>query len=93
MAKEQSELNIIIQKKGQLLIEQSNIEHIKAEVSDSSALIFDKDAVVGIFELKLKDKSQLRDNNAQIAKVSSGYISDSASLVLSGRVLRMLKQR
>ncbi|AEI47059.1 hypothetical protein [Runella slithyformis] len=85
------ELNTRIEKNGQLLVQKSRFRKINAEVKDSSALVFDADAMVDVLEVKLKDSAALRDKNANINKIIPTYISDKASLSLSGKGLRALQ--
>ncbi|RDB05677.1 hypothetical protein [Runella aurantiaca] len=90
IANTEEELNTRIEKNSQLLIEQSSFRKINAEVKDKSTLIFNADATVDLLEMKLNDSAVLRDNNAKITKIVPIYISDKASLSLSGKVLRAL---
>lgn len=86
------DLTAYIEKGGQLLVQKGHFNRLKAEVRDSSRLFFDETASVGRLELTLKDRSRLSDNNTKIDHISPVYISDSASLSLSGRLLKMLHQ-
>jgi hypothetical protein len=90
IAKNQTEFTASIEKNGQLLIEQSSFRKIYAEVKDSSTLIFNADAAVDVLEVKLKDSASLSDHDADITKIVPIYISDKASLSLSGKGLRAL---
>lgn len=93
IATNQGELNARIQKNGQLLVEQSSFKKMNAEVKDSSTLIFNTDATIDLLELKLADQARLQDNEAKIAQIIPVFISDNASLSLSGKGLRALKPR
>jgi hypothetical protein len=84
------ELNTRIEKNGKLLVQKSRFRKINAEVKDSSALVFNEDATVDLLEVNLKDSAALRDNNANISRIIPTYISDKASLSLSGKGLRAL---
>lgn len=90
IAKSGEELNTRIEKNGQLLVEQSSFRKVNAEVKDSSTLIFNADATVDLLEVKLKDSASLSDHDANITKIVPIYISDKASLSLSGKGLRAL---
>lgn len=86
----EEELNTRIEKNSQLLIEQSSFRKINAEVRDKSTLSFKADATVDLLEVKLKDSASLSDHDANITKIIPIYISDKASLSLSGKALRTL---
>ncbi|MEI7586469.1 hypothetical protein [Runella sp.] len=91
VAKNQEELNTQIEKNGQLLVEKSSFKKIKAEVKDNSTLIFNADATVDLLEVTLKDSASLSDHEANITKIVPTYISDKASLSLSGKGIRALR--
>jgi len=91
VAKNQEELNTRIEKNGQLLVEKSSFKKIKAEVKDNSTLIFNADATVDLLEVTLKDSASLSDHEANITKIVPTYISDKASLSLSGKGIRALR--
>jgi hypothetical protein len=90
IAKNQEELNSRVEKNSQLLIEKSHFRKINVEVKDNSILIFNADATVGLLEVKLKDSASLSDHDANITKIVPIYISNKASLSLSGKGLRAL---
>ena len=72
------------------MVEQSIFSKVNAEVKDSSTLIFNADVTVDLLEVKLKDSASLSDHDANITKIVPIYISDKASLSLSGKGLRAL---
>lgn len=88
IAKSEGDLNTRIEKNGQLLVEQSHFRRINAEVKDSSTLIFNADAAVDLLEVTLKGSASLSDHDANITKIVPVYISEKASLSLSGKGLR-----
>lgn len=90
IAKNQAEFTVRIEKNGQLLVEQSSFRKITAEVKDSSTLIFNADAAVNVLEVTLKDNASLSDHDADITKIIPIYISDKASLSLSGKGIRAM---
>lgn len=90
IANSEEELNTRIEKNSQLLVEQSSFRKINAEVKDKSTLSFKADATVDLLEVKLIDSASLSDHDANITKIIPIYISDKASLSLSGKGLRAL---
>lgn len=92
VAKTQEYWQVFVEKRGSLLIEQSNFQNVSAVVSDSSLLTLRANVKINALQMTLRNKAILTDEGANLKMLQRLYVSDSARVNLSGRNLRIFRQ-